>query len=90
VIPHAEHWFADHARQDGAFDPADIEGEGEGLVAEDLWAFNWCVGGSVGEGVGGCRDEAGAVEVEGLRRVVGGPGVEEDVQVRVEVDVGEL
>ena len=30
------------------------------------------------------------VKVEGLRGVVGGRGVEEDIQVRIEVDVGAL
>ena len=90
MVPHAQDRLADHSGEDGAFDPADVEGESQGLVAEDLGAFDGCAGGGVGEGVGGGGDEARAVEREGLSGSVGGPGVEEDVQVRVEVDVGEL
>ena len=90
MVPHAEDGLADHAGKHGAFDPADVEGEGEGLVAEDLGAFDGRVGGGVGEGVGCRGEEAGAVEGEGLKGGVRGPGVEEDVQVRVEVNVGVL
>lgn len=90
MISHAQHWSTGHAGQDGAFDPADVEGEGEGFIAEDFSAFDGCAGGGIGDGVGSRSDEAGAVEDEAFGMMVGGPGVEEDVQVGVEVDVGEL
>ena len=76
MVPDAQHGTAHHAREDGAVDPADVEGQDEGLVADDLDAVEGLgrVGG-VGEGVRGRRDEAGVFEGAGC--------VEERVDVGV-------
>ena len=90
MISHTEDRPTNHAGERCAFDPANVECEGERLVAEDLGTFDRCGGGGVREGVRGCSDETRAVKIKGLRGAVGGPGVEKDVQVRMEVDVGML
>lgn len=90
MIPDAEDGLSSHAWQDGALDPANVKGKGEGLVAEDFGAFGRSGGGDVGEGVRGCSEDAPAVESEGLGGRVGRVGVDEDVERCVQVDVGEL